>query len=106
MVLVRSMQSSANRGGQAGEMVTTLSTTRAKRDRISISQLLRVGDDVRIQNPTLQQTTGRNPRWYIRPYVPIQTPDGRPENRIPRLAESRVKSCSFQILVQSQNVDL
>src|SRR5262249_49745177 len=24
---------------------------------------------MRIQNPTLRKTAGKNPRWYIRPYV-------------------------------------
>ncbi len=31
---------------------------------------------MRIQNPKLQKTTGRNPRWYIRPYVPVLTSEG------------------------------
>lgn len=42
-----------------------------------ITRILGLGDDVpRIQNPKLQKTTGQNPRWYIRPYVPLLTANG------------------------------
>ena len=36
---------------------------------LTIASILALGDDVRIQDPKLQQTSGRRPRWYIRPYV-------------------------------------
>jgi integrase len=35
----------------------------------SIAQLLGLGSQMRSQNPTLCQTAGQDPRWYIRPYV-------------------------------------
>jgi hypothetical protein len=35
----------------------------------SIAQLLGIGSQMRSQNPTLRQTAGQDPRWYIRPYV-------------------------------------
>jgi hypothetical protein len=33
-----------------------------------IARILGLGDNVRIQDPKLQKTTGRDPKWYIRPY--------------------------------------
>lgn len=50
------------------------------RDRVStIAQILGYGDnDMRVQNPDLQKTKSRrNPRWFIRPYVPHRTADGK-----------------------------
>ena len=35
----------------------------------SIGRLLGLGNEMRNQNPSLRKTTGKNPRWYIRPYV-------------------------------------
>src|ERR1700720_4274496 len=50
-----------------------------------------------------QSSSPACPRLH-QPALPVtESPEvGRPENRIPRLAESRVKSCPFQILVQSR----
>ena len=31
---------------------------------------------MRYQDPTLQRTSGRNPRWFIRPVIPQVTPTG------------------------------
>jgi hypothetical protein len=42
----------------------------------SIAQLLGVKGDMSAQNPTLRTTTGKNPRWYIRPYVDQLQLDG------------------------------
>ena len=42
----------------------------------SIAQLLGIGNDMRVQNPTLRKTPGENPRWYIRPYVDRLQADG------------------------------
>lgn len=39
------------------------------RRTISLAQILGLGEDVRVQNPDLQKTSGKNPRWYIRPYI-------------------------------------
>lgn len=36
---------------------------------LPISQILGLGEEVRVQNPKLQKTRGESPRWYIRPYV-------------------------------------
>jgi hypothetical protein len=47
-----------------------------------ISLLLGLGDDTRYQNPKLQTSKGRNPHFYIRPY--IHNPSGKPrQERIP-----------------------
>ena len=35
-----------------------------------------MGELVRSQNPPLQKTNGKNPRWFIRPYVDRLQPDG------------------------------
>src|SRR4051812_30144089 len=42
----------------------------------SIAQLLGLGNEMRVQNPTLRKTTGESPRWYVRPYVDRLQPDG------------------------------
>src|ERR1700742_2399879 len=42
----------------------------------SIAQLLGVGGAMRSQNPGLKKTDGKNPRWYIRPYLDRLQPDG------------------------------
>jgi integrase len=40
------------------------------RDKVSsIARLIGLGDDVRIQDPTIQKTASQHPRWYIRPWV-------------------------------------
>jgi integrase len=42
----------------------------------SIARLLGLVDEMRVQNPKLQQTTGNNPLWFIRPYVKRLGRDG------------------------------
>ncbi len=44
--------------------------------RFSVSRLLNLNNDMRVQNPGLTKTTGANPRWLIRPYVTRLQPDG------------------------------
>jgi integrase len=39
-----------------------------------IARLLGLGESVRVQNPKLQKSTGRNPHWYVRPYVASSLP--------------------------------
>lgn len=34
---------------------------------------------VRFQNPNILKTSGKSPRWIIRPVVPIIRPDGTPD---------------------------
>lgn len=50
-----------------------------------IARLLGLGDEMRVQNPKLQQTAGRNPRWYIRPYVKRLYPDGKTRSQKERI---------------------
>jgi len=42
----------------------------------SISDLLELGNDMRIQSPTLKKTSAKNARWFIRPYFDRLEPDG------------------------------
>lgn len=49
--------------------------TRPPAYTVPIASILAMGDDVRIQNPRLQQTAGRLPRWFIRPYVDRLNPE-------------------------------
>jgi len=48
----------------------------ASRYTFCISELLGLGNEMRVQNPTLRKTAGKNPRWYIRPYVDRLERDG------------------------------
>ena len=53
----------------------------------TIARLLGLGDDVRVQNPKLQKSTGRNPFWYIRPYRESADGSIRKQERV------RIGSC-------------
>src|SRR5690349_4753157 len=44
-----------------------------------------MGELVRNQNPPLQKTTAKNPRWYIRPYVDRLQPDGTAKRQRERI---------------------
>ena len=41
-----------------------------------IAKFIGMGERVRNQNPPLQKTNGKNPRWFIRPYVDRLQADG------------------------------
>lgn len=76
--------------GAKQNSLAVLSRERPGLGTVSVARLLGHGDDVRIQNPTLQKTTGRNPRWYIRPYVPVLTSEGT----VPRQQRFFLGACS------------
>ena len=53
--------------------------------RPRVSELLGLGVDVRLLNPTLKQTGGAKPRFYIRPQIERTFPDGTIERKQERV---------------------
>lgn len=70
-------QDSARQGPRVAAPVAESPATSALRgNRAIIKSLVTSSAKIRAQIPTLKQTTGKNPRWYIRPYVDLLQPDG------------------------------
>lgn len=57
-------------------MATRPMPTPANFGKFSVAALLGIGEQMRSQNPKLQRTTGRSPRWFIRPYIEKMTEAG------------------------------
>ena len=70
---------------------------------ISISQLLGLGDVVRVQDPEIQQTEGESPRWMIRPYVDKLDENGNVARRQERIYLGRVSEMGKRDAIKRKN---
>src|SRR5260370_28074952 len=69
----------------------------------SIAQILGIREEVRIQNPTVQQTEGASPRWYIRPYVDRLSPTGERSAEQERIYLGSCKEVSKRDAIREKN---
>ncbi len=75
----------------------------ARRGIASIAHILGMEDTVRVQDPDIFATQGKNPRWFIRPFVDSFDRDGNPCKRQERIYLGRVSEVGKRQAITKKN---
>ena len=78
----------------------------AQKNENKITEILKLGDCMRYQDPPLLRSAGKKARWYIRPYIDVIGPDGQRAVDRPRIYFGRCEEVPKAEAIKRKNQEL